>query len=452
VADRSPRSGLVLAALASGFVMASIDGTVVSVAASAIARTFDSSLAELSWVVDAYVLTFASLLLLGGGLASSFGSRRLYLTGMGVFFAASITCAVAPTVVVLIGARALEGVGAALFMPSSLSLLVGQFTEPAQRARMLGLWSAMVATSAALGPTLGGVLVGTVGWRSIFLVNLPVVVAGTMLTIRVIPPDAGTGERVSLRGHLLVFVTIASVAYLLIQGDAPGSTPYEVLIASAVLVLSAGALLIQQRRTRLPVLPWYLFLRPPFAVPNIVGFLYSAALYGVLYLMGLFFQNARGVDALHAGLELLPMTIFFPVGNIIYTRIHHRVGNATIMATCLLIAGFATLLLTGTGRDTPYWYLAVGLAVANSGAGLVTASMTAGTVSAAGDNLANHAGAVLNTSRQLGVLVGVAAIGVLLQSSGNWYVGLHLSLGFAAAAYIVAGLVAVTIARKTRAI
>jgi MFS transporter, DHA2 family, methylenomycin A resistance protein len=452
VTDRLPRSGLVLAALASGFVMASIDSTVVTVAAPAIARTFGSSLAELTWVVDAYVLTFASLLLLGGGFASSFGSRRLYLTGMGVFFAASITCAIAPTVGVLIGARALEGVGAALFMPSSLSLLVGQFTEPAQRARMLGLWSALVATSAAVGPTLGGVLVGTLGWRSIFLVNVPVVVAGSLLTVRVIPRDTGTGERVSPLGHLLVFATVASGAYLLIQGDTSGPTPYEVLIASVVLVLGAGALIIQQRRTRLPVLPWYLFHRPSFAVPNIIGFLYSGALYGVLYLMGLFFQNARGVDALHAGLQLLPMTIFFPVGNIIYTRIHHRVGNATIMATCLLIAGFATLLLIGTGSDTPYWYLAVGLAVANSGAGLVTASMTAATVNAAGDSLATHAGAVLNTSRQLGVLVGVAVIGLLLQTSGNWYVGLHRSLGFAAAAYIAAGLVAVTLARKTRSI
>lgn len=444
------RTGLVLAALASGFVMASVDATVVNVAAVSIRSSFGGSLTGLTWVVDAYVLTFASLLLLGGSLATSFGSRRLYLLGMSVFSVASVACAVAPTEGALIGARAVEGLGAALFMPSSLALLVGMFTEPARRAKILGLWSAMVAMSAALGPTVGGVLVSAFGWRSIFLINVPVVVIGMLLTVGVIPATSGTGRRVSPVGNLLFFVVVASAAYVLIQGRSSGFSSGTVLTAIALVVLGGPVLLIQQRHTRTPVMPWRLFERPAFAVPNIVGFLYSYALYGTLYLMGLFFQNARHVSAFEAGLQLLPMTICFPLGNIVYTRIHQRVSNPMIMATFLMVAGLSTLLLIDAGPSTAYWYIVLTLGIANSGAGLVTASMTAATVQAAGDEHANHAGAVLNTNRQLGVLAGVATIGLVLQSTTDWYQGLHTALAIVAATYIIAGLWALTITTKAR--
>ncbi len=442
-------TALVLAALASGFVMASVDATVVNVAAVSIRSSFSSTLTGLTWVVDAYVLAFASLLLLAGSLATAFGSRRLYLLGMIVFLAASIACAGAPTQATLIGARAVEGVGAAMFMPSSLALLVGTFTEPGQRARMLGLWSAMVATSAAIGPTMGGVLVSAFGWRSIFLINVPVVVAGLLLTVRVIPATPGTGQRVSPVGNVLFFVVVASGAYVLIQGRSSGFGARTVIAAVAFLVIGGLILIVQQSGTVAPIMPWNLFARPAFAVPNIVGFLYSGALYGNLYLMGLFLQNARHVSAFEAGLQLLPMTICFPLGNILYTRIHHRVTNAMIMTTCLMIAGIATLLLLRAAPSTPYWYIAVTLGVANSGAGLVTASMTAATVQAAGDEHANHAGAVLNTNRQLGVLVGVATIGLVLQSTTNWYRGLHIALGIVAAGYLLASATALILARVT---
>jgi len=449
VSSSARHTGLVLAALASGFVMASIDATVVNVAAVSIRASFGSTLSELTWVVDVYVLTFASLLLLAGSLATAFGSRRLYLLGMIVFLVASIACAVAPSEAILIGARAVEGVGAALFMPSSLALLVGTFTEAGQRAKMLGLWSAMVATSAALGPTVGGLLVSAFGWRSIFLINVPVVVAGLLLTVRVIPSTPGTGQRVSPVGNLLFFVVVASGAYVLIQGRSSGFGAWSVIAAVTFLVIGGLILLVQQSRTSVPVMPWSLFARAAFAVPNIVGFLYSGTLYGNLYLMGLFLQNARHVSAFEAGLQLLPMTVCFPLGNLVYTRIHHRVSNPAIMTTCLMIAGIATLLLLPATPGTPYWYIAVTLGVANSGAGLVTASMTAATVQAAGDEHANHAGAVLNTNRQLGILVGVATIGLILGSTTNWYQGLHIALGIVAAAYLLASATALTLARAT---
>jgi DHA2 family methylenomycin A resistance protein-like MFS transporter len=438
----SSHPALTLTALASGFVMASIDSTVVNVAAVSIGQSFGSSLDVLTWVVDVYVLTFASLLLLGGSLATVFGSRRLYLTGLVVFLGASLICAAAPDPVILIAARAVQGIGAAMFMPSSLSLLVTRFTEPRERARMLGLWSAMVATSAAIGPTLGGVLVSAFGWRSIFLINIPVVVAGIALTLRFIEDDAGTPQRISPTGHLTLLAAVASASFVLIEGHSSGFHTPLILGAAGLLIVSAVVLVVQQRRTSRPVMPWALFHNRAFAIPNLVGFLYSGALYGGLYLMGLFFQNARHATPLETGLQLLPMTVFFPLGNVLYTRIYHRVSNAGIMTVCLLLAGAATLLLVRVDAQSPYWYLAVALGIANSGAGLVTASMTAATVAAAGDRHASYAGAVLNTNRQVGVLVGVAVIGLIIQANANWYGGLHVSVAVVGGTYLAAAVAA----------
>jgi MFS transporter, DHA2 family, methylenomycin A resistance protein len=421
--------------------MASLDGTVVNVATVAIRASFGSSEADLTWNVDSYVLAFASLLMLGGNLAASFGSRKIYLIGMLAFVAASIGCALAPTQLFLIITRAFEGASAALFMPSSLALLVETFPDQAQRARMVGLWSAMVASAAALGPTVGGLLVSVFGWRSIFLINVPIVIVGVVLTARVVPAVRGNRRRVSFTSNALFLLTISAAAYALIQVRSSVSVG-PVIAAIAVSLVAGIGLILQQVHTRAPVMPWRLFTRAPFALSNTIGFLYSAALFGSLYLMSLFFQGARHLDAFAAGVQLLPMTICFPLGNILYTRLHRRLGDATIMAIFLSLAGLATLLLEVTKPSTPYWYLAVVLGVANSGAGLVTASLTTATLRAAGDENANHAGAVLNTNRQLGVLVGVAIVGIILEDAGKLYGGTHAALAFVAAAYLSAGLAA----------
>jgi DHA2 family methylenomycin A resistance protein-like MFS transporter len=437
-----PHSALVLAGLAAGFVMASIDSTVVNVAVVAIGKSFGSSVDQLTWMVDSYVLAFASLLLLGGSLSTTFGSRRLYLSGMVVFLGASLVCALAPNPAILIAARAVQGAGAAMFMPSSLALLVAQFTEPGRRARMLGLWSAMVATSAAIGPTLGGLLVSTFGWRSVFLLNIPVVLVGIALTLRCIPKGRGTGDGVSLTGHAALLIAVACAAFVLIQGRSNGFTSPVILIALTVLIASGVLLAVQQRRTRYPVMPWPLFRRRAFNIPNLVGFLFSGALYGSLYLMGLFFQNARNASPIEAGLQLLPITICAPIANVVYTRIYKRVSNSTIMTVCLLLAGSATLLFIRVDAHTPYWYIAIALGIANSGAGLIVAAMTTATVAAADDRHASFAGAVLNTNRHMGVLIGIAVVGLIIQANTSWYGGLHISMVVVAAAYIAAGLVA----------
>jgi DHA2 family methylenomycin A resistance protein-like MFS transporter len=413
-AQQGASSGLKITALATGFVMAALDVTVVNVAGAAIQKDLRASLAELTWIVDGYVLIFGSLLMLAGGLANRLGAKNIYLWGMAVFFVASIGCAVAPHAAALVAARLAQGAGAALFMPSSLSLLVNSFPEKRQRTRMLGLWSAIVATSAGLGPTVGGLLVSAFGWQSIFLLNLPIGIIGIVLTRRFIAPSAGRAVKLAPIGHVLWIVLLAALSYALIEGPRLGWAAGEVLTAYAVLVISAGLLVIRERRADNLVMPWYLFRRPGFAGANLVGFLFNFALYESMFMLSLYFQHVRGASPFQAGLELLPMTIWFPLANVVYSRISARFSNGALLTLFLVVAGVASLTMVTVSSSTPYWVLAVAVGIANIGAGIISPAMTATLVDAAGPEHASVAGSVLNANRQIGTLVGIAAMGAVL--------------------------------------
>lgn len=413
-------SGLKITALATGFVMATLDVTVVNVAGATLQEQLDASLSQLTWIVDGYVLTFAALLMLAGGLADRWGARTVYLWGMAVFFLASLGCALSPDAGLLIAARLVQGAGAALFMPSSLSLLVHAFPDKRERTRMLGLWSAIVATSSALGPTIGGLMVSAFGWQSIFLLNLPIGAIGVLMTRRYIAPVAGRGTKPAVPGHLTWIASLAALSFALIEGPQLGWAAPPVLASYAVAVASAALLAIRERRAQNPVMPWQLFRGPRFAGANIVGFLFNFALFGTTFLLGLYLQHARGADPFRAGLELLPMTAFFPIANIVYSRISARFANGPLLTAFLLLAGAASLTMTTISPATPYWVIALAVGTANIGAGVISPAMTAALVDAAGPENANTAGSVLNANRQLGSLVGIAVTGVVLHTVAGW--------------------------------
>jgi DHA2 family methylenomycin A resistance protein-like MFS transporter len=419
-AARSSPGGLELAALATGFVMATLDVTVVNLAGTTLQRRLDTSLTQLTWIVDGYVLAFSSLLMLAGGLADRFGAKIVYLWGMALFFAASLACALSPNATALIVARLVQGAGAALFMPSSLSLLVFSFPERRQRTKMLGLWSALVATAAGVGPIVGGVMVDAFGWQSVFLLNLPVGAIGMALTLRRIPPVAGRATRLAAPGHVLWIVILGALSFALIEGPREAWTSPAVFASYAVLAGAALTLVVRERRAANQVMPWKLFRTPNFTGANLVGFLFNFSLYGGIFMISLFFQNARGDTPLRAGLELLPMTFLFPIANVVYSRISARFSNGSLLATFLLLAGLASMTMTAVSTDTPYWAMALGVGVANIGAGIISPAMTAALVDAAGPENANVAGSVLNATRQIGSLVGIATVGAVLQAIPDW--------------------------------
>lgn len=439
-ARRAVPPGLRLTALATGFVMAALDVTVVNVAGSAIQEQLHASLPELTWIVDGYVLVFSSLLLLAGGLANRLGAKNVYLCGMAVFFVASLGCALAPNAAVLIGARLLQGVGAALFMPSSLSLLVFSFPEKRERTRMLGLWSAIVATSAGLGPTVGGLLVSAFGWQSIFFLNLPIGIIGMLLTKRFIAPSEVRATKLAVPGHVLWIVALAALSFALIEGPRLGWGAGGMLVSYAVLVVAAGSLLVRERRADNLVMPWSLFSRPSFAGANLVGFLFNLALYGSMFMLSLYLQHARGATPFQAGLELLPMTIWFPLANVVYSRISARFSNGALLTVFLLVAGVSSLTMVTVSSATPYWVVAVAVGLANIGAGIISPGMTAALVDAAGPEHANAAGSVLNANRQIGTLVGIAAMSVVLGTTSDWNRGPALCFAVIGVAYLVAAV------------
>ncbi|QTI71496.1 MFS transporter [Gordonia polyisoprenivorans] len=440
VAKPAARAGLILAALAAGFVMASLDVTVVNVAGADIQQYLGASLGELTWIIDGYVLTFASLLMLGGALANRLGARRLYISGMVVFFVASLACALSPSAGVLIAARLVQGAGAALFMPSSLSLLVFAFPEKRLRTKMLGLWSAIVATAAGLGPTIGGLLVGLFGWQSIFLINLPVGILGIVLTMRYIAPAAGREIRIAVPGHGLWIAALAALSFALIEGPRRGWVSGPVLTAYIVLIIAAAVLIGYERRVVDLVMPWELFRRKAFTGANSVGFLFNLALYGSMFMLALYLQHARGATPFEAGLQLLPMTIWFPLGNLVYSRISAKFSNGAMLTLFLVIAAVASLTMITVSSSMPYWLLALAVGIANIGAGIISPGMTAALVDSAGTEHANVAGSVLNANRQIGTLVGIAIMSVILSSANDWNSAAAVSFLVIGVAYATAAV------------
>lgn len=431
-----------ITALAAGFVMASVDATVMQIAGATVQERLHAPLSRLTWAVDGYVLTFAALLMLAGGLAGRLGARRVYLWGMAVFLAASLAAALAPAIEVLIAARLVQGAGAALFMPSSLALLVEAFPDPRRRTRVLGLWSAVVSSSIALGPTIGGVLVSTLGWRSIFLLNVPIAIAGMALARRHIAPVPGRPAPLALPGHAALAAGLGALSFALIEGPHRGWTSIPVLTALAVTLGTTALLLARERRARTTVMPWALFRGPRFTGANTVGFLFNAAFFGTLFLVGLYFQHGTGAGPLRAGLMVLPMTVFLPLSNLAFAHLSARVRTGPLLTASLLLAAASSFALTALTSSSPYWTTAAALAATGIAGGITSPAMTAVMVDAAGPGNGNVAGSVLNTGRQIGTLIGIAVVGAVLGASTDWTTSATIAFSLIGAAYTAAALAA----------
>lgn len=426
---------LMLMTLAIGFVMAMIDVTAVNTALGDISASLSVPLTGLVWVVDGYTLTFAALLMAGGALADRFGPKTVYQGGLSVFILGSILCAVAPSGNALIAARLLQGVGAALFMPSSLSLLTHAYEDQATRARMLGTWSAIVGCSSAAGPLVGGALVHEFGWRSVFWVNVPIGLIGIVLTQMLAPATPRHQRDLSMLSHVLGVAALAALSFVLIEGPALGWTSAEVLAAAGAAAVAAMLLVHRERSGAHPLLPKALFDTPAFAAANGVGFLINFAVFGQLFLLSLFIQQG-GSDPLQTGLKLIPMMAAFAIGNLTSGRITARVGTRPPMMYGLLVGlAMALVMLFGLRPDTPYWLLVTAAVLMNVAIGIAIPGMTATVMLVAGKAHANSAAAALNANRQVGALVGVAMMGTVMHMTPDWALRMPLAFTLIAAAY-----------------
>jgi DHA2 family methylenomycin A resistance protein-like MFS transporter len=427
--------------VALGFVMAMLDVTVVNVALTHIQTSLHMSLAGLVWVVDGYTLAFAALLLVGGALANRYGARNAYLAGLALFVAASALCGAAPTAAVLVGARLLQGMGAALFMPASLSLLNQAYPEDAARIRVLALWSAIVSVAAATGPLVGGIVVAAAGWRCIFWLNIPIGIVGAIMSLRFLQASPRHTQALNGAGHALAMTGLASVAFALIEGSTYGWTSAPILAAAALGGTSLALFALRERRAAAPIVPRELQDDRRFVAINGVGLFINIGGFGGLFFVSLYLQDALHANAWHTGLALLPLMAMFTIGNLLSGRVSARWSPRVTMLVGLSVAALLSAVLAAGAAHMPYGVFAVLMALANLGCGLAIPAMTVTMMQLGGQHHANIAAAALNANRQVGVLVGVAAMGVALHGLATWPARLEICFSLIAVAYLAAMLI-----------
>ncbi|WP_265938349.1 MFS transporter [Bacillus thuringiensis] len=437
------KSGIIiLIALAMGFIMATLDVTVVNVAVVNIQETLGLALYSSTWIVDGYILSFAALLLAGGALANRFGAKKIYMIGLIIFVFASLLCVIATTGNILVMGRVIQGVGAALFMPSSFSLLVVSFPDEKKRAKMFGIWSAIVSIASGTGPFIGGLLVNTFGWRSIFIINLPIGMIGIVVAFVIIPNVLPEKEKINVANHLIGIIAITLLAFTLIEGPSYGWSSSQILGGIVGTVLTAILFVYAERKSKNSVVPRVLFQNETFTSANIVGFLINFALFGGIFMFGLFLQKAYGVSPFVAGLQLLPMMSVFVIGNLLFAKMVTKFGSNLLLFIALFIASIGSVLLMFLVKNVSYIGIALIYSVVNLGIGIAVPAMTTIVMKSAGRENGNMAGATLNVNRQIGALVGIAIMGIILNESSNWYRGasysfLVIGLSYLCAAFLV---------------
>ena len=453
-AQNTPLRGALLWTLIAtsfAFVVVQLDVTIVNVALPQIGASLHSGVTGLQWVVDAYTLSFAVLLIAAGVLGDRFGSRRAYLGGFFVFTAASLACGLAGNILVLIIARAVQGMGAALLVPSSLALLNHCANgEPKLRARMVGLWTAAGGISIAAGPIVGGILLGPFGWRSIFLVNLPVGVLGAWLTLRYVPRDkqSSSGRSLDIPGQLLAMLTLTGLTGAVIEARPLGWTHPLVIGSFAVAILCGAAFLLVEGRSAEPMLPLRFFTLPNFSPAIGFGIIVNLTYYGVIFVLSLYLQQARGYSALQAGLAYLPLTGTFIISNVISGWLIGRAGSRLPMTLGALIAATGYVLLLTLGPHTPYFIMMPAFMLIPGGMGLGVPAMTTTILSSVDRNWSGTASAVLNTARQAGAAIGVAAFGAMVVGSkpggtnAEMIAGLHTAALISTFLLVMAALLA----------
>jgi EmrB/QacA subfamily drug resistance transporter len=439
---------LAVAVLGSG--IAFLDATVVNVALPDIGRDLHASTSTLQWILNGYVLTLASLILLGGSLGDRYGRRRVFVIGTSVFTIASLLCAVAPNAELLVAARLVQGVGGALLTPGSLAMVESGF-RPADRARAIGAWSGLGGVAGALGPLVGGLLVGAVSWRAVFLINLPLGIFIVVMAGRHVPEtrDPTAAGRLDFRGVILAAIGLAGTTYALIEAPAHGAS-LLVLVAAIGGGLALIAFLLAERRSANPMMPLSMFSSRAFSAANAVTFVVFGAFSGVFFLLVAFLQISLGYSPLAAGAASLPITALMLLLSAPAGALAQRIGARIPLTVGPLVTALGLVLLSRIGPGDSY-VSAVLPAVIVFGLGLtlVVAPVTA-TVMAAADERHSGIASGINTavSRLAGLII-VAALPLVAGLTGNKFYdpaamdhGFHVAMLACAALSGAGGLLA----------
>ncbi|MFJ5288470.1 MFS transporter [Streptomyces sp. NPDC088348] len=411
------RRMLVLAICCMSLLIVSLDNTVLNVALPSMQKELHASVSGLQWTIDAYTLVLASLLMLAGSTADRIGRRRVFKAGLVIFTLGSALCSIAPNLESLVVFRMVQAIGGSMLNPVAMSIITNTFTEPRERARAIGVWGGVVGISMAAGPIVGGLLVDSVGWRSIFWINLPVGLAALLLTWRYVPESrAPKGRRPDPVGQLLVIALLGSVTYAIIEAPSAGWTsPLIISFAGVALLALAGLLLYEPRRPE-PLIDLRFFRSAPFSGATVIAVCGFAALGGFLFLNTLYLQDVRGLSALHAGLYMLPMAALTLVCAPLSGRLVGNRGPRVSLLAAGVAMALSGLVFAVLDAEKHMPLLFAGYVLFGIGFGMVNAPITNTAVSGMPRAQAGVAAAVASTSRQIGSTLGVAVIGAVLAS------------------------------------
>ncbi len=409
-----------LAAVGFALFMIMLDNTVVNVALPAIQADLGVSLEQLEWIVTGYALSFAVLMLTGGKLADMYGRKLIFLLGLTLFTASSLACGLAPSAMFLIVARVVQGAGAAMMMPATLSIIVNAF-PPQQRGTALGIWAGVSAVALSVGPLIGGLLTQHVAWNWIFFINIPVGIIGFLAAVAIIRESRDTSrqQRLDLPGLVSSGIAFFALVYALIEGNSFGWTSPTILALFGLAIVGFIAFAVLELSQKTPLFDMRLLTNGTFVGANIVAVLVSLAMFGMFFFISLFMQNILGYTAVGAGAAFLPMTLLITVAAPLAGRVVDRIGPRWVMTFGMLCLTGALFLLSRIDASTTFWTLLPALLLGGVGMASTMSPMTAAALSAVPQEKAGVGSGMLNTFRQVGGALGIALIGAILAAQAK---------------------------------
>jgi EmrB/QacA subfamily drug resistance transporter len=404
-----------LAAVAFGLFMIMLDNTVVNVALPSIARDLQIDLSELEWIVTGYALTFASLMLTGGKLADLLGRRLIFIVGLAIFTLSSLACGLAGSGELLIGARVVQGAGAALMNPATLSIIAATF-PPRQRGTAIGIWAGTAALALALGPLVGGLLTEHISWSWIFFVNVPIGVIAIAASLILIPEsrDESAEQRLDLPGLATSAIGLFALTYGLIEANTYGWASARIVGAFVVGVVMLVSFVLLEQRQRIPMLDLSLFRNSTFVGANLAVLLVALAMFGVFFFVSLYMQGVLGYSAVKAGAAFLPMTILIMFVAPIAGRSTDRFGSRWLITIGMLLLAIQLLYFSRLGVEESYWHIFPAMIIGGFGMAMVMTPSAAAAVRALPVDKSGVGSAVLNAFRQVGGSTGIALMGAIM--------------------------------------
>ncbi len=451
-----------LAAVSFGLFMIMLDNTVVNVALPSMQADLHLGISELEWVVAGYALTFGAFMLTGGKLADRYGRRLAFVIGLAIFTASSLVCALAPTATWLIAARVVQGLGAAMMSPATLSIITATFA-PRQRGTAIGIWAGVSALALAIGPLVGGLLTQHIDWSWVFYINVPIgllAIAAAFLFIEE-SRDTSHEQRLDPLGLITSAAGLLALSYGLVEANQYGWTSPRILAAFAAAAVLLPAFVLLERHQRLPMLDLSLFRNRTFSGANAAMLLVGLAMFGVFFYVSLFMQQVLGFSPVQAGASFLPMTLLVIVIAPVAGRITDRVGARWLVAGGLTLVSISLLFYTQLDVGSSYWSVLPGLLLGGAGMALSMTPTTAAAMSAVSRDKAGVGSAVLNSARQVGGSLGIAIMGAVVANAvggggapqgdpSGFVTGFHHATGLAAVFTLAGAVIAASAIRKTQ--